>query len=158
VDSVSAQKVVLKGRVTILQQKVQKVVKWMWKYVSQNTIILQDKCDSLVELFVDKCGKEKYKRVYAGVFVQIEVRLDNVLSQLKLFNHRSENCNVRHRKCPPTTRLPELPTQCLSGNVEEWLTLQDTFIAVVYSKPHLLGAQKPSHMKTMIQEEPEQLI
>jgi len=151
-DSVSAQKVVLKGWVTTLQQKVQKVV------TEHN--ILQDKCDLLAELFVDKCGKEKYNEVCAGVFVQIEVSLDNVLSQLKLFNfnHRSENCNVQHRKCLPTTRLPELQTQCLSGNVEEWLTLQDMFIAVVYSKPHLSGAQKPSHMKTMIQEEPEQLI
>jgi hypothetical protein len=160
-DSISAQKVVLKGRVTTLQQKVQKAVSQVDVEVCfTEHNILQDKCDLLAELFVDKCGKEKYNEVYAGVFVQIEVSLDNVPSQLKLFNfnHRSENCNVQNRKCPPTTCLPELQTQCLSGNVEEWLTLQDMFTVVVYSKPHLSDAQKPSHMKTMIQEEPEQLI
>jgi len=113
-DSVSAQKVVLKGRVTTQQQKVQKVVSQVNVEVcfTEHNILLE-KCDLLAELFVDKCGKEKYNEVYAGVFVQIEVSLDNVLSRLKLFNfnHRSENCNVQHRKCPPTTRLPELQTQ-----------------------------------------------
>jgi hypothetical protein len=96
-DSVSAQKVALKGWVTTLQQKVQKVVSQVDVEVCfTEHNILQDRCDLLAQLFVDECGREKYKEIYAGVFVQIQVRLDNVLSQMQLFNfnHKSENCNV----------------------------------------------------------------
>jgi hypothetical protein len=69
--------------------------------------MLQDKCALLAELFVDKCGQEKYKQIHAEEFAQIQDRLDNVLSQMNLFNfnHRPENCNVRHRECPPTTQV-----------------------------------------------------
>jgi hypothetical protein len=82
-DSVSGQKVAPKGRVTTPQQKVQKVVSQVDVAVCfTEHSILQDKCDLLAELFMDERGKEKYKEIYAGVFGVIQVRLENVLSQL----------------------------------------------------------------------------
>ena len=55
-------------------------------------------------------------------------------------------------------KLPKLQLPTFTGNLYEWLSFHDLFIASVHSNNKLSGAQKLQYLKTSLKGEPAQLL
>lgn len=104
--------------------------------------------DDLLDNFALHCkDEEEFKQHEADI-----ESISTILERLKLQLLRSSQApQTTEAKAPAVeVRLPKLELPTFGGNLEEWLSFRDLYVAAVHDNTGLTGAQKLQYLKASV--------
>ena len=103
--------------------------------------------DDLLDNFALHCKDEEFQQHEADIEA-----ISNTLERLKLQLLRSSQApQATEAKAPAVeVRLPKLELPTFDGNLEEWLSFRDLYVAAVHDNTGLTGAQKLQYLKASV--------
>lgn len=104
--------------------------------------------DDLLDNFALHCKDEEFKQ-HEDDIASVSDTLERLKLHLLKASHSSQQ--AAETKLPAVeVRLPKLELPTFDGNLDEWLSFRDLFVAAVHDNSGLTGAQKLQYLKASV--------